>query len=79
MGLVYCVKSGKHQDAEEFFGLYLDALDEELVELHTCISTHKVASTSSVEELEEEAQSAESQTEVGEQGYTVRQLSLSPY
>ena len=27
-GLTCCVKDGKHHDAEEFLGLYLDALDE---------------------------------------------------
>ncbi|KAF8484504.1 hypothetical protein DFH94DRAFT_842406 [Russula ochroleuca] len=53
---------GKTEDAEEFLGLYLDALDTELVELHTYISTHKPASAPSVEELEEEARSAEGQT-----------------
>ena len=72
--LAFCVKSGKNQDAEEFFGLYLAALDEEMVELHTYISAHKVASTSSVQELEEETQSAEGQAEVGEKDCTVRQL-----
>jgi len=68
------VKDGKHEDAEEFLGLYLDALDEELVELRTYISTHKPASASGVEELEEEVQSTEGQTEVGKQDYRVRQL-----
>ena len=76
--LVYCVKDGKHQDAEEFLGLYLDALDEELVNLHAYVSTHKSASTPGVEDLEDEAQSAGGQTEVGNQGYTVRQ-SFLPY
>jgi hypothetical protein len=60
-----CVKDGKWQDAEEFLGLYLDALDEELVELHANISIHKPASAPSVEGLEEEARSVEGQTEVG--------------
>jgi ubiquitin C-terminal hydrolase len=59
----HVVKDGKHQDAEEFLRLYLDALDEELVELHKILN---------VKELEEEAQSAEGQTGVGEQNYTVR-------
>jgi hypothetical protein len=74
--LDYCVKDGKHQDAEEFLGLYLDELDKELVELHTDISTHKPASIPRVEELGEEARSAEGQTEVGKRDYTVRQLSF---
>ena len=67
----FCVKDGKQHDAEEFLGLYLDALDEELAEIHTYISTHNPASTA---ELEEEAQSAEGQTGVGRRDYTVRQL-----
>jgi hypothetical protein len=75
--LAYCVKDGKHKDAEEFLGFYLDALDEELVELNTYISTHKLASARSVEGLREEAQSAEGQSEVGKRDYTVRQFFLS--
>jgi hypothetical protein len=65
----HIVKEGKYQDAEEFLRLYLDALDEELVELHTYINTRKILN---VKELEEEAQSAEGQTEVGERDHTVR-------
>jgi hypothetical protein len=65
----YCVKDGSHEDAEEFLGLYLNALDEELVELHTYISTHRPASTPRIE-----AQSAEGQAEaeVGIRDHTVR-------
>ena len=36
----YCVKDGK-RDAEEFLRLFLDALDEELVESYAYISTRK--------------------------------------
>ena len=61
-----------HENAEEFLGLYMDALDEELVDLRTYISTHKPASISTVGKLKEEAQSAEGQTEVGIQDYAVR-------
>jgi hypothetical protein len=68
------VKDSKHQDVGEFLGLYLDALDEELVELHTYIGTHKHASAPSVQELEGEAQSAEGQTDVGKRDYTVCQV-----
>jgi ubiquitin carboxyl-terminal hydrolase 10 len=71
--LTCCVKDGKHEDAEELLGLYLDALDEELAELRTHISTYKLTSASGVE-LEEEVQSTESQTEVGKEDYRVRQL-----
>ncbi|KAH9998276.1 hypothetical protein BJV77DRAFT_743795 [Russula vinacea] len=60
---------GMHENAEEFLGLYLDALDEELVDLRTYISTHKPASAPSVKEIEEEVQSAEDQTEAGKQDY----------
>ena len=67
--LTYCVKDGKHDDAENFFSLYLDALDEELGELRAYISTHKPAPAPSVEE---EAQSTEGQTEVGKRDCTVR-------
>jgi hypothetical protein len=67
------VKDEKHDDAEEFLDLYLDALDEELVELRTYIGTQKPASAPSVEELEEESQSAEGQTEVGKRDYAVRE------
>ena len=75
--VAYCVKEGKHLDAEEFLGLYLDALDEELVELHTYTSTQRPASPPSIEELKEKTQSAEGQTEVGKRDHTVRQF-LSP-
>ena len=73
----YRVKDGKHEDAEEFLGLYLDALDRELVELQTYIRTHEPASVPDVEEFEgevAEAKSAEGQTEVGNRDDTVRQL-----
>ena len=70
----YRVKDGKHEDAEEFLGLFLDALDRELVELQTYIRTHKQASVPNVEGEVAEAKSAEGQTEVGKRDYTVRQL-----
>ena len=59
--LAYCVKDGKHEDAEEFLALYLDALDEELVELHTYLIT----------QFREESESVEGQTEVGKLSCTV--------
>ena len=67
------MKDGKHCDAEAFLGLYLDALDEELVELRTYIGTQKPASALSVEQLEEESQSADGQSEAGKRDYAVRQ------
>jgi hypothetical protein len=54
-----------------FLGLYLEALDEELVALRSSISTDKPTSTLKVEEFQEETQSGEDQTEVGERDYTV--------
>ena len=67
--VAYCVKEGKHLDAEEFLGVYLDALDEELVELHTYTRTQRPPS---IEELNEKIQSSEGQTEVGKRDHTVR-------
>ena len=74
--IAYCVKDGKHEDAEEFLGLYLDALDEELVELRTYISTQWPASAPRIEVLREEAQSAEgkAKAKVGMRDHTVRRL-----
>ena len=72
--LVYGVKDGKNEDAAQFLGLYLDALNEELVQLQTYTSAHKPASAPSAGELEEEVQSAEGQTEVGKRDYAVCQL-----
>lgn len=71
--LDYCVKDGNHHDAEEFLCLYLDALYEELAELHTYICTHKQTSIPSVEKLGEEAELAESRAELGRDSM-VRQL-----
>ena len=71
------VKDDKHEDAEEFLGLYLGALDRELVELQTYIRTHEPASVPDVEEFEGEvavAKSGEGQTEAGKRDDTVRQL-----
>ena len=58
-----------------FLGLFLAALDEELVGLYTCIGMDKPASALSVEELDEEARSAE--TKMGKRDYTVRRFSFS--
>jgi hypothetical protein len=57
-----------------FLGLFLAALDEELIALYTCIGMHKRVPAPSVEELDEEARSAEGQTKMGEPDHTVRQL-----
>jgi hypothetical protein len=72
----YCVQDGGQQDAEEFFSVYLSALDDELLALLTPISTHKPASAAAnVEELREGSHSVESQTEVGKRDDRVRQSS----
>ena len=67
--LAYCVKDGKDQTADEFLGFYLDALDEELVELNAYINTRK---TLNVEEPREGAQSTEGQTDVRKRDCSVR-------
>ena len=73
--LAYCIKDGKDQDADEFLGFYLDALDEELIELNIYIDMRKVLK---LEKPGEEAQSTEGRTEVRERDGTVRQLFLFP-
>ena len=55
-----------------FLGLYLEALDEELVTLRSSIGTHRSASIMKVKELEEETHSGGSQTEMRKRDYTVR-------
>ena len=67
--LIFCVKNGNHQDVEKFLGFYLDALDEELFELHNHISTHKPAPGPKVDGVEEDAESGGGQTEVGKRDY----------
>jgi hypothetical protein len=67
--LAYYVQVDWQQDAAVFLGLYLEALDEELVTLQSSISTRKPASTLKVEELEEETQSGEGQ--MRERDYSV--------
>ncbi|KAI0264533.1 hypothetical protein BGY98DRAFT_1103477 [Russula aff. rugulosa BPL654] len=63
---------GQQQDAAQFLDHYLEALDEELVTLQASMSALKPASTSKVEELEEETRIGVDRTEVGERNYTVR-------
>ncbi len=57
-----------------FLGVYLDALDEELLTLLTSISMHKPSSTTIkvLEELNEESQLDDDQTKVGKRDYIVR-------
>lgn len=47
------------QDAVEFSGLYLEALDEEVVALQSYIGTHKPASTLKIDKLEEKNRSGD--------------------
>ena len=72
--LAYLVKDGKHEDAEEFLGLYLNAIDEELTELQTCIITHNPASAPRAEEFEGGAKFAEGPIEVKKRDDTVGKL-----
>jgi len=78
--LAYRVQGGHQEDAEEFFGFYLDTLEEELLSLLASINPSKPASAAhKVEEREEESQSVEGWTEVGKRNKmvltrTVRQL-----
>ena len=73
--LTYCVQDGQQQDAAEFLDLYLEALDEELITLQTSMSTLKPASTSNVEEPDEETRLSIGRTEVGKRNYyTVHQF-----
>ena len=79
--VAYCIKDGDQHDAEEFLGLYLDALDEELVKLGANISMRQPISAPSGEKLDEEVQSGLGQTEVRKReselrDYTVRRLFL---
>ena len=64
LGLICCIQGGHQEDAEEFFGFYLDTLEEELLALLASITPKPVSAASKVEEREE-AQSGEGWTEVG--------------
>ena len=67
----------REQDAEEFFSVYLDALDEELLASHISINTHNPASAAlNVEELIEGSKSGGQIEVVGKRDYTVRQSSI---
>ena len=78
--MAYHVQGGHQEDAEEFFGFYLDALEEELLALLASINPSKaVSATHMVEEREEGPQSGVGWTEVGKRNRmiltrTVRQL-----
>ncbi|KAF8471454.1 hypothetical protein DFH94DRAFT_674474 [Russula ochroleuca] len=48
------MRDDRQQDAAVFLGLYLEALDEELVTLQSSIGKHKPSSAPKVDELEEE-------------------------
>ena len=67
-----CVQNGQQRDAEEFFRLYLGALDEELLVLLASTSGHNsVTATLGVEERQ---MSRSGLTEVVKRDLTVRQL-----
>jgi ubiquitin carboxyl-terminal hydrolase 10 len=64
---------GQQQDADEFFRLYLDALDEELLGLFASVSCHK--SVTAAPGVEERVVSGLSGlADVGKRGFTVRRL-----
>jgi hypothetical protein len=69
--LTYCLQNGQQQDAEVFFRLFLEALDEELLALLASTSVHKPADAP---QAEERGVSQSGQTDVGKQGIMVRQL-----
>ena len=66
------MQNGQQQDAEEFLCLYLDALDEELAALLASVSGRQ--SSSAALEIEDRRVSQSGQTQVGSQGFVVRQL-----
>ena len=70
--LTQCIQDGQQQDAEEFFRLYLDALDEELLALPASSSGQKSATAPPGVEESEVSQSV--QTDVEDRGSKVRQL-----
>ena len=67
-----CVQNGQQRDAEEFFRLYLGALDEELLVLLASTSGHNSATATLG--VEERQMSRSGLTEVVKRDLTVRQL-----
>jgi hypothetical protein len=67
--LAWCIQVSQQRDAGEFFRLYLDALDEELLALLASISAHESPTAAQEHEVTQSNQS-----EVGKRGFTVRQL-----
>ncbi|KAH9981757.1 hypothetical protein BJV74DRAFT_778415 [Russula compacta] len=67
------MRGGHQEDAEEFFGFYLDTLEEELLTLFASISPSKPtsATTPKGDEREEESLSGEGWTEVGKRNKMV--------
>lgn len=65
------MRGGHQEDAEEFFGFYLDTLEEELLVLLASITPPKPASAASKVEEREESQSGEGWTEVGKRNKMV--------
>ncbi|KAF8470409.1 hypothetical protein DFH94DRAFT_811604 [Russula ochroleuca] len=65
------MRGGHQEDAEEFFGFYLDTLEEELLALLTSITPPKPASAASKVEERDGSQSGEGWTEVGKRNKMV--------
>jgi ubiquitin carboxyl-terminal hydrolase 10 len=65
-------QGGQQEDAEEFFGFYLDALEEELLSVVNALSQPRSVKGPPVEEREEDApQPDEGWLEVGKKNRTV--------
>jgi ubiquitin carboxyl-terminal hydrolase 10 len=78
--LTYGVQGGHQEDAEEFFGFYLDTLEEELLALLASANPSKPASAAyKIEEREEESQSAKGWTEVGKRNKMILTRSVRQF
>ncbi|KAI0063416.1 cysteine proteinase [Artomyces pyxidatus] len=65
------MKGGHQEDAEEFFGFYLDVLEEELLSLLSTLNPSKPAPVKAVEEREEETPHEDGWLEVGKRNKMV--------
>ncbi|KAI0320712.1 hypothetical protein OF83DRAFT_1052586 [Amylostereum chailletii] len=65
------MRGGHQEDAEEFFGFYLDTLEEELLSLSSTLNPKAQAPLPKVEEHEEETPHEEGWMEVGKRNKTV--------
>ena len=63
-------QGGQQEDAEEFFGFYLDTLEEELLLLSSTLDS-KAAAAPKIEDKEEDAPREDGWMEVGKRNKTV--------